>query len=92
MGRLKDIVLSGNLRPEDRRRPTNSSTDFAERYIADLTDRPKWTRKLKVVAACGNGTAGRLRPARPGPIGCEVVPLDCELDTPSRATIPIPKT
>ena len=32
--------------------------NFPERYIADLTNRPKLKRKLKVVAACGNGTAG----------------------------------
>ena len=36
--------------------------DMAERYIAALTDRPKLKRKLKVVAACGNGTAGAFAP------------------------------
>ncbi len=29
--------------------------NFPARYIADLTKRPKLKRKLKVVAACGNG-------------------------------------
>src|ERR1700680_1192413 len=42
--------------------------NFPARYIADLTDRPKLKRKLKIVAACGNGTAGgagaRARAAR----------------------------
>ena len=32
------------------------------RYIADLPKRPKLKRKLKVVAACGNGTAGAFAP------------------------------
>src|SRR6202142_3695032 len=32
--------------------------NFPARYIADLTNRRKLTRRLKVVAACGNGTAG----------------------------------
>ena len=54
--------------------------NFPERYIADVTDRPKLKRKLKVVAACGNGTAGAFAPRVLEAIGCEVVPLDCELD------------
>ena len=35
---------------------------------------------MKVVAACGNGTAGPFAPKVLEAIGCEVVPLDCELD------------
>ena len=54
--------------------------NFPERYIADLTKRPKLKRKLKVVAACGNGTAGAFAPRILQAIGCEVVPLDCNLD------------
>ncbi|HYF52695.1 MAG TPA: phosphomannomutase/phosphoglucomutase, partial [Salinarimonas sp.] len=50
------------------------------RYGADLTGRPRVTRPLKVVAACGNGTAGAFAPAVLEAIGCEVVPLDCDLD------------
>ena len=33
-----------------------------------------------MVAACGNGTAGAFAPKVLEAIGCEVVPLDCELD------------
>src|SRR6185312_1452794 len=54
--------------------------NFPERYIADLTKRPKLKRKLKVVAACGNGTAGAFAPRILQAVGCEVVPLDCNLD------------
>ena len=54
--------------------------DMAERYIKALTNRPKLKRKLKVVAACGNGTAGAFAPQVLEAIGCEVVPLDCDLD------------
>ncbi len=54
--------------------------DLAERYMADLNKRPKLTRKLKVVAACGNGTAGAFAPQVLEAAGCEVVQLDCELD------------
>ena len=54
--------------------------DFPARYIADLTSRPKLSRRLKVVAACGNGTAGAFAPKLLSALGVEVVPLDCELD------------
>jgi phosphomannomutase/phosphoglucomutase len=37
-------------------------------------------RKLRVVAACGNGTAGAFAPEALERIGCEVIPLDAELD------------
>src|SRR6185312_11619379 len=50
------------------------------RYFEDLTERPKLKRKLKVVAACGNGTAGAFAPQILEALGCEVVRLDCELD------------
>ena len=33
-----------------------------------------------MVAACGNGTAGAFAPRVLEAIGCEVIPLDCDLD------------
>ena len=79
MGRLKDIVIERRLRAARRRR-LRVRRELPERYIADLTDRPKIKRKLKVVAACGNGTAGAFAPQVLEAIGCEVIPLDTELD------------
>ncbi len=35
---------------------------------------------MKVVAACGNGTAGAFAPQLLGALGAEIVPLDCDLD------------
>jgi phosphomannomutase/phosphoglucomutase len=79
MTRLKDIVL--NARFEMRSGGSYRFVDnFAARYIADLTKRPKLKRRLKVVCACGNGTAGAFAPQVLEAVGCEVVPLDCELD------------
>ena len=49
-------------------------------YIADLTNRPKFKRRLKGSCACGNGTAGAFAPQVLEKLGCEVIPLDCELD------------
>jgi phosphomannomutase/phosphoglucomutase len=79
MGRLSEIVLNARFDLKG-----GGSYHFVEnfpaKYIADLTRRPKLKRKLKVVAACGNGTAGAFAPQVLQAIGCEVVPLDCELD------------
>ena len=79
MERLKRIVLDArfNLRGGGAYRFVDN---FPARYIADLTNRPKLMRRLKVVCACGNGTAGAFAPRVLEAAGCEVIPLDCELD------------
>jgi phosphomannomutase / phosphoglucomutase len=79
MGRLRDIVLQGKFRTADGG-SYRFVEDFPSRYISDLTNRPKLKRKLKVVAACGNGTAGAFAPKVLEMLGCEVVPLDTDLD------------
>ena len=79
MGRLRDIVLGGHFKMRSGG-SYHYVTDFAKVYIADLTNRPKIKRKLKVVAACGNGTAGAFAPQVLEALGCEVVPLDTNLD------------
>ena len=79
MRRLKDIVLGGRF---DMRGGGAYVfvEDLAARYIADLTNREKLRRELKVVCACGNGTAGAFAPQVLEAVGCQVVRLDCELD------------
>jgi phosphomannomutase/phosphoglucomutase len=80
MTRLKEIVLNAEFNNK-----AGGSYQFHEnfpaRYIADLTKRPKLKRKLKAVVACGNGTAGAFAPQVMEAIGCEVIPLDTELDS-----------
>src|SRR5256714_5303807 len=79
MTRLKEIVLNSAFENK-----VGGSYEFHEnfpaRYIADLTKRSKLKRKLKVVVACGNGTAGAFAPDVMKAIGCEVIPLENELD------------
>ncbi|OBQ71299.1 phosphomannomutase/phosphoglucomutase [Mesorhizobium erdmanii] len=53
---------------------------FRETYLDDLTQDKRISKKLKVVVACGNGTAGAFAPEALERIGCEVIPLDIELD------------
>ncbi len=79
MSRLKEIVLSGKF-DLDGGGSYIFHENFAEAYIRDLTNRPKITRKLKVIAACGNGTAGAFAPRILEALGCEVIPMDAELD------------
>jgi phosphomannomutase/phosphoglucomutase len=79
MTRLKEIVLGAKFDLAGGG-SYNFVENFPARYIADLTKRPKLKRKLKVVCACGNGTAGAFAPKVLEAIGCEVVPLDCDLD------------
>ncbi len=79
MGRLKEIVLKG----EGKARPGGAYhyvEGMRERYIADIASGVKIKRKLKVVAACGNGTAGAYAPEALSRLGVDVIPMDAELD------------
>ncbi|KQW73218.1 phosphoglucomutase [Phenylobacterium sp. Root77] len=79
MGRLKEIVLGG----ESKTKAGGSLTHvqgFAETYIADVSSRAAIKRPLKVVCACGNGTAGAFAPEALRRMGVEVVEMDCDLD------------
>ncbi|WP_420561321.1 phosphomannomutase/phosphoglucomutase [Tepidicaulis sp.] len=79
MSRLKQIVLEGAYQTRSGG-AYHFIEDMRERYIEDLTNRSKLKRKLKVVAACGNGTAGIFAPRVLEAVGAEVIALDCELD------------
>ncbi len=79
MTALKEIVLGG----ASETRPGGGLVhveSIGERYLAALARDGRINRRLKVVVACGNGTAGAFAPRLMSAIGCEVVPLDCELD------------
>ena len=79
MGRLKEIVLSGAGRaaPGGAYRYVEG---LRERYIADLAAQDPIRRRLKVVAACGNGTAGAFAPETLRRLGVDVIPMDDALD------------
>jgi phosphomannomutase/phosphoglucomutase len=80
MGALKSIVLGGAFveRPGGRLVRVGGVRD---RYIADITARLNLRRPLKVVAACGNGTAGAFAPQALRAMGvAEVIEMDCDLD------------
>ncbi len=79
MSALKKIVLGGDFDLVGGG-AYEFVADFRARYLDDLTQGRSIARRLKVVAACGNGTAGAFAPEMLARIGCEVVPLDVELD------------
>jgi phosphomannomutase/phosphoglucomutase len=80
MGRLKEIVLGGKFVPRDGGKLVRED-GVAERFIADVARRVQITRPLKVVAACGNGTAGAFVPQALRAMGVAVVyEMDCDLD------------
>lgn len=79
IGRLKQIVLGGEGKP----RAGGSYTyveNFREQYLDAVTKGHKLSRPIKVIAACGNGTAGAFAPEALRRIGADVIPMDTELD------------
>ena len=79
MGRLKEIVLGGAFKPRAGGSYVRVE-DMRERYIADIVSRVKLSRPLKVIAACGNGTAGAFAPEALRRMGAEVIDLHTALD------------
>ncbi len=54
--------------------------EVAPDYIQRIAEDVQLERKLKVVIDCGNGVAGMLAPDVLEAIGCEVMPIFCEVD------------
>ena len=77
MNELKEIVLKKNF--IKGKGSYKQIKGFKELYISNLV-KDKIKKKLKVVVACGNGTAGIFAPIVFRKIGCDVVELDCNLD------------
>lgn len=79
MGRLKEIVLEGAFEP--RAGGGHFRVDgLREKYIASTSEGVTIKRKLKVIAACGNGTAGAFAPQALRAMGVDVIEMDCNLD------------
>ena len=79
MGALKKIVLEGL----SKERPGGSYVavpDMRETYLTAVTKGHKLSRPIKVIAACGNGTAGAFAPEALSRIGAEVIGMDTDLD------------
>lgn len=58
----------------------SQALDIMADYIKRIVDDIKLHRPLKVVIDCGNGIAGPIIPHVIAALGCEVIPLFCEVD------------
>jgi len=80
IGRLKELTLGAAWQERDGGKLVRID-GVAERYIADAAARAKLSRPLKVIAACGNGTAGAFAVEGLKRMGvAEVIGMDTELD------------
>ncbi|NWA04892.1 phosphomannomutase/phosphoglucomutase [Pseudomonas gingeri] len=54
--------------------------DILDRYFQQIREDIVLAKKLKVVVDCGNGAAGVIAPQLIEALGCEVIPLFCDVD------------
>jgi len=74
---LKARIEAGNLLSgQGQRRSADIKTAYVDQIVADV----KLARPLKIVMDCGNGVAGAVAPELFKRLGCEIVPLFCEVD------------
>ena len=74
---LKQRAEAGNLRHGNgQRRSANVLPAYVERIVGDV----KLARPIKIVMDCGNGVAGAIAPELFRRLGCDIVPLFCEVD------------
>lgn len=74
---LKQRIAAGNLKHGQGQK---RNADVAAAYIARIAADVKLARPLKIVMDCGNGVAGAVAPELFQRLGCEIVPLYCEVD------------
>jgi len=74
---LKKRIEAGNLKHgQGERRNADVLAAYVEKIVGDV----KLARPLKIVMDCGNGVAGAIAPELFKRLGCEIVPLFCEVD------------
>ncbi len=56
------------------------AVDVVSDYLAEVTTDIQVQRPLRLVVDCGNGVAGALAPQIYRALGCDVVPLFCDVD------------
>lgn len=74
---LYDLVTTGeSLNGTGQCQPSDIMAEYIQRIVGDI----KLKRRLKVVVDCGNGIAGSTIPGVLEQLGCDVIPLYCEVD------------
>ncbi len=75
--RLRERIEKGNLLSG---RGSQEAINIVDDYLAQITSDVALAQPLKVVIDCGNGIPGMIAPVLMQALGCEVVPLYCEVD------------
>ena len=73
-------IEAGQYKGFTGRQGSITTQDISGDYIARVCADIKPGRRLRVVVDCGNAVPGVLAPALLQALGCEVVPMFCELD------------
>jgi phosphomannomutase/phosphoglucomutase len=74
---LKARIEAGDLKHgKGERRSADVKTAYVDKIVGDV----KLARPLKIVMDCGNGVAGAVAPELFKRLGCEIIPLYCEVD------------
>jgi phosphomannomutase/phosphoglucomutase len=74
---LKNRITTGNfLKGHGRQSQENYTSSYIEKITADIA----LSNQMKVVIDCGNGIAGEIAPSLLSDLGCDVVPLFCDVD------------
>ncbi len=77
--KLRKIALTGDF-PVAKRPVTITRLDLESKYHAKILRRIKLKRRLKVVVDAGNGVGGKIAVPLYSMLGCEVIPLYCDVD------------
>ena len=80
MREIKELALSNNDYQASGSGKYEFVNDLKDHYLQYLIKNFKLKNKLKIVVACGNGTAGAFAPEVLSAIGCDVIKLHCDLD------------
>lgn len=74
---LKKRIGAGNLKHgQGERRSADIKAAYVDKIVGDV----KLARPMKIVMDCGNGVAGAIAPELFKRLGCEIIPLYCEVD------------
>ncbi len=77
--RLRKVVERGRF-PLSRRPVTITRMDLSQKYMARVRRGVTLARRLKVVVDAGNGVGGVIAVPLYESLGCEVIPLYCDVD------------
>lgn len=75
---LKKIILKGEFPEGDGK---VEKVEIESAYFKAIMDRVKLNRSYKIAVDCGNATPGLFMPSLLEKMGCEVIPVFCNLDS-----------